>query len=1277
MAAVSSLAFSTRETRSPLSAVSPVSLRGPASAGGLRELDELVRDADACGFVVVQASGAVLDAVSRHVERRARGLGRPVVKVDGMPADDTWRELAARFPLVGRELLGDPLAAAQAVLDCAGAALMVVREGAPTCWGRAFADELARLSRDAEGSAKSLVLVLSPSPSPTAAHGALFIGVDRGASAARVIDVEAEVSPDDLLLWWDAAARDAGQRGTPGLERLDALEGWWSAAHATPANARARTVSVGPEAGRLLARIALSQRSWLGPQLTRLGTAEAAEELIQSGALALDAYGRLVGGSAMVTPHDNPHPAADRDDHLAVAGALEALGDPWGAARASELYAEAGAFDHSEAAAVRAVSALMDASARADFWRRWETTLASLPETEAVPRLVRSAELALRAGDVERALDLAGGALSRRPESFATLLTLGRANVARGDLPTAACWLGKALERVQDDAARATVEVELAEVRHMEGDIEGSRRLASSALRAGGDATTRLHARNVLGKIMLATSAWQKAEEHFAADACEAALEGDRTAELRARLNRSIALLSSGRTDEARAMLAAVLTEGEAHGELHAVAYALTNLGTIAILRREYAEALRLSERAFEVRRRIGDKVKLAHLIANLAELKLQLGQVSEADQTLAFGRKACGHGMPGARVAHFAYTAALIHLERRRTVEAAVELRVALSSARGSGNGALLGECHRLAARIALDDGDLAAAGIALEQASALADSPRERAWIAVLEASRARAAGEPLHEAAVEALARARAAEDPELVREGHVLSHHAAVVAGSAGAARSHLDAAIATRDQIAEALPEEMRRRYLARRDLGELARLEAASVRPALDLTTEDSERPATMMSAALPARVEGFERRSIPAGSPAGGPHSSISRAGRPALRRMVGRTPAMLALCTAIQKVGASDATVLVHGESGTGKELVAEAIHEASPRRAGPLVKVNCAALVETLLLSELFGHEKGSFTGAAARRRGRFEVAEGGTLFLDEIGDISPRTQIALLRVLQERTFERVGGVTSIRANVRIICATHRDLPGMVARGEFREDLYYRLRGVVIEVPSLRQRLADLPVVASAILDRIAAERGTAPKRLSAASLEGLTRHSWPGNVRELENALRAAALFAEGDAIELDDFTSNVEGMRSLPNAPAASIPPAPVTLPGAALAATVADLGRGTYGASDVPAVMEASKSAPSTPVGDASSGSATDVAYAAVRSGLSLSDLKRDIERECIARALAETGGNITRAAGLLGMKRPRLSQLVKQYGFGAGGAEAEIEVGTEAEDGE
>jgi DNA-binding NtrC family response regulator/tetratricopeptide (TPR) repeat protein len=1243
-----------------------------APSSSLKEIDELARDAEARGFVFVQAAPAVLDAVIRHVERRARALGRPLVKVDGLPADDPWRELGARFLPV---MPVDVIAGAQAILDRAGPAILLVRDSAPTRFGRSLSAELA--ARSADGSTRALILALTEA-SPTNATG-------------RLVEVGGEISGDDLQIWWEAIAGDPGPRPGAGAERLDALEAWWAAARATPLSQRVAPPALGPDATRLLGRVVLSQRSWLVAQIGRLGldggpseahpnpsdlhggpsrsrsdVVAAAQELVRAGALALDMGGRLVAGGSLL-----PDLEPDVADHLAVAAALETLADPWAAARAGELYAAAGAVDRAEAASVRAVSALVDPGARADFWRRWERTLAALPDAEALPRLLRGVDLALRAGDVERALDLGNTALSKRPvtlshsaqpDTFAIWLALGRVNVARGDLSTASYWLGLALDGADGSgvpAASAMVDVELAEVCHMEGDMAGARRHADLATAAPGvSAATRLHARNVLGKVLLAQSAWARAEAHFAADACEAALTGDLSARLRARLNRAIALFSGGRLDDAQAMLGAVLDEGEAQGELRAVAYALSNLAAIATLKHEYMEALRLNERAFEARRRLGDKVALAVLITNLADLKLQLGLVDEAEQTLAFGRQACGPAMPRARISHFAITAALVHLERGRTDRASAELQTALDHARGSTHGARFGECWRVAARIALEDGDHQAAEDAIARAREVAESPREHAWVAVLEATRARAAGEPFADAAADALARARAADDPELGRDAHVLLHHAAVLHGDRRSARTHLDAAAALRDHVAGALPDDVRRRFLARRDLAELTRLLSATQTlgqagghpqapglppPAAEATPRALPEPSRPRAASVP-----------PPSFPAfGQPQSAL-----PALRRMVGHTPAMRALASAILKVGQSDATVLVHGESGTGKELVASAIHEASPRRAGPIVKVNCAALVETLLLSELFGHEKGSFTGAAARRRGRFELAEGGTLFLDEIGDISPRTQVALLRVLQDKTFERVGGVLPIRANVRIVCATHRDLGNMVARGEFREDLYYRLRGVVLDVPALRQRVADLPLIAEAILDLIAAERDTPVKRLSPAALEGLARHRWPGNVRELENALRAAALFAESDVIELSDITTNVASLRdlSLPDCPAAPDSSAPASGPVTLASPELQDSG--TDAALEMAAMSQPSKF---SQLGSSEApGSTTDVAYAAIRAGVSLSDLKRDIERDCIARALAETGGNITRAASLLGMKRPRLSQLVKQYGFGS-----------------
>ncbi|HEY2511541.1 MAG TPA: sigma 54-interacting transcriptional regulator, partial [Polyangiaceae bacterium] len=295
---------------------------------------------------------------------------------------------------------------------------------------------------------------------------------------------------------------------------------------------------------------------------------------------------------------------------------------------------------------------------------------------------------------------------------------------------------------------------------------------------------------------------------------------------------------------------------------------------------------------------------------------------------------------------------------------------------------------------------------------------------------------------------------------------------------------------------------------------------------------------------------------------------------------------------------------------------------------------------------LLSELFGHEKGAFTGAFARRRGRFELAEGGTLFLDEIGDISPRTQVALLRVLQERTFERVGGTTAIHADVRIVCATHRDLRTMVERGEFREDLYYRLRGITLEVPALRFRQGDIPRIAAHLLGRIASERSEEAKSLSQDALALLSTHKWPGNVRELENALRAASLFAETSTITRSDLVDNVDDLRVLAQPNSSRPPPA-------APSSNLESEGI----ISDADSSDASESEAPLPPV----EANATAVAYAQVRQGsVSLSDIKRQIERDCIARALAETKGNITRAAGLLGMKRPRLSQLVKQYGLAA-----------------
>jgi DNA-binding NtrC family response regulator len=244
----------------------------------------------------------------------------------------------------------------------------------------------------------------------------------------------------------------------------------------------------------------------------------------------------------------------------------------------------------------------------------------------------------------------------------------------------------------------------------------------------------------------------------------------------------------------------------------------------------------------------------------------------------------------------------------------------------------------------------------------------------------------------------------------------------------------------------------------------------------------------------------------------------------RVAPSNMVGTSPAMQGVFEIIDQVAPSRATVLITGESGTGKELVANALHTRSPRAAGPFIKLHCAALAESLLESELFGHERGAFTGAIARKDGRFTLADGGTLFLDEIGEISPSIQVKLLRFLQEHEFERVGGTQTIRVDVRVIAATNRNLREEVARGRFREDLFYRLNVVALEMPPLRERRSDIVSLAQFFLDRYARDNAKTITGFSPDALELLVSYDWPGNVRELENAVERAVVLSTRPTIE---------------------------------------------------------------------------------------------------------------------------------------------------------
>ncbi len=312
----------------------------------------------------------------------------------------------------------------------------------------------------------------------------------------------------------------------------------------------------------------------------------------------------------------------------------------------------------------------------------------------------------------------------------------------------------------------------------------------------------------------------------------------------------------------------------------------------------------------------------------------------------------------------------------------------------------------------------------------------------------------------------------------------------------------------------------------------------------------------------------------------------------------LIGNSLAIRQVRELIQKVAATKATVLVTGESGTGKELVARAIHAQSPRRDKPLISVNCSALAETLLESELFGHERGSFTGATSQRKGRFEIADGGTLFLDEVGEMAPSVQVTLLRVLQNREFERVGGNKTIKVDVRLIAASNRDLKEEIPRGTFREDLYYRLNVVHIEVPPLRDRRDDLPLLIRYFLERFSKELNKETPTLSSEAMTVIRDYSWPGNIRELENMLERAVILASSSLIHAEDLPIHPKGRTSQDWSADEVIPP------------------------------------------------------------GLKLNEVLEMVEKKMILNALAKTGHVQSHAAELLGIEKNLFKYKMRKYGL-------------------
>jgi two-component system response regulator HydG len=307
---------------------------------------------------------------------------------------------------------------------------------------------------------------------------------------------------------------------------------------------------------------------------------------------------------------------------------------------------------------------------------------------------------------------------------------------------------------------------------------------------------------------------------------------------------------------------------------------------------------------------------------------------------------------------------------------------------------------------------------------------------------------------------------------------------------------------------------------------------------------------------------------------------------------QIIGKSRAMRDLFEALSLVAPSDTTILIYGGSGTGKELVANAIHQNSPRARKPFIKVSCAALPETLLESELFGHERGAFTGAVARKAGRFQLANGGTIFLDEVGEMSPATQVKLLRVLQEREFEPLGGTKTIQVDIRVIAASNKDLETEVKEGKFREDLFYRLNVVPIHLPPLSERKEDIPLLAEHYFRFYKEKNKSSVRGFSPKTMDMMVRHDWPGNVREMENAIERAVLFCQGEYISPQDLPS----------------------------------------------------------PIQTAQNGQR----LVSVPAGMTL----KQVEKEVVMNCLAETNGNRTQTARILGISRKTLQNKLKEYGI-------------------
>ncbi len=837
----------------------------------------------------------------------------------------------------------------------------------------------------------------------------------------------------------------------------------------------------------------------------------------------------------------------------------------------------------------------------------------------------RLADLYSHTGAYKAALQCAQALCEALPGDAAALLMVAKLQALSGDYDGASTTLGSIAVPSEGELSHSFLE-ELVSARAEICFRLGNYEEALDECRAcslDSRSAAALNILNTRGKVELARGEYKTARRTFESNLSTARTHDLLREQSQALINLGIVSLREHEHKDATRHLDEALELARKIGALRESAIALENLAVLAHFRRDYGNALDCYHSAVGDLKKLGNRSMLARAANNLGELYLRLGDGNRAAKLADFSRHVAGENPPQSIVAEGSLLEARIAVQSGDARDARLAFIRATEIFERLGEKTRALEAEIALARLDVQHGEVTEARSTLDRLLA-GDGLDQvlRGEAAMLEADLESATfGNPLR-AVLVAIDCFERAEDPERAWRAHFRASLVLRVVKDDTGAQRHLERAATMEAQIAATVPpgfieglnedRDRRRLHEALAEQSDNTEQAAQPVQPSQQAPASAPRREATVTTLRPPPRPE---RRSAP-------PTRDESRGAL--FPRIVFNSPAMHQALDLVERVAATDSIVLIRGESGTGKELIADAIHRISARKNSPFVKVNCAALVETLLLSELFGHEKGAFTGALQRRKGRFEAADGGTLFLDEIGDISAKTQVSLLRVLQEQQFERVGGSKPLQTDVRIICATNRNLETLVREGTFREDLYYRLKGIQVSLPPLRERRSDVELLANHFLALAAEERNEAPPALDDYAVTMLQDHPWPGNVRELENVMRSASLFADGPTLgvrQLSEFTEL---------APSTSAPTTNVE-----------------------PITRAASAPPPPPPVNPMES-----LCSEVLRGDLSLAEMKKMMEQQAIEAALRQTNGNITQAASLLGMKRPRLSQLVKEHGL-------------------